>query len=588
MLAPIAAAQPPPGIEVLIDRRELVRGETLTLTIRIHDRSQGLQFDITPLTQTPDFDLLGNRTSSQIRALNGRVESWTDYIFTLFPLKEGELTIPSLSVNNTLIDPGSITVVDAGPQSNQSAQQLFLETEINKDSVYVQEQLLFTIRLYYTINNIRQPVFTDIYPPDTVTEVIGTNQGETLIDGVRYGIYEKSYVIFPLRSGEMVIPDILFRGEVTDGPGNIVFRNRNTRRVTAFTEGMTIEVKERPPEALGAEVWLPATELSISQSFTGDPGAVRAGAAAAGSSVLHVGDSIQRTITLTARGLDGAVLPPFSPEAIDGLNLYPNPPQIERRFENGGMVGSRTESTTLVPTRGGRLLIPAISIPWWNIETERMEYAELPEGSFDIIAVEGDVPSEQAVTESGNIEELLAPAPAVDQSMIDAQAEADTLEVSRRWLAYTAALLLLTAAGVGAFHLLLLPHRAALLAFALRQKRRLQSRYNPEDREAVAFQRLLAACRREDAADIRRALILWCGHQSGGNINTIEDILRHPRFTDLHDQIGRLQANLYQDAAPIDTLWLADTLKRLRRHQSPPRPRRADNPRYTLPPLYRV
>ena len=98
-------------IELSVDRNELARGETLTLTIRVYDQRQGMQLDLTPLTQ--DFDVLGTRTSSQIRSINGVTESWTDYVITLFPEKEGELSIPALSILNQTTDPISINVVNA-------------------------------------------------------------------------------------------------------------------------------------------------------------------------------------------------------------------------------------------------------------------------------------------------------------------------------------------------------------------------------------------------------------------------------------------------------------------------------------------
>ena len=69
-------------IEVSVDRSELARGETLIFTIRVFDQRQGMQLDLTPLTK--NFDVLGTRTSSQIRSINGVVEAWTDYIITLF------------------------------------------------------------------------------------------------------------------------------------------------------------------------------------------------------------------------------------------------------------------------------------------------------------------------------------------------------------------------------------------------------------------------------------------------------------------------------------------------------------------------
>ena len=46
-----------------------------------------MQLDLTPLTE--NFDVLGTDIES-IRSINGSVESWTDYIVTLFPLTEGD------------------------------------------------------------------------------------------------------------------------------------------------------------------------------------------------------------------------------------------------------------------------------------------------------------------------------------------------------------------------------------------------------------------------------------------------------------------------------------------------------------------
>ena len=172
LLFSLALAATAQEIEVSIDRDELARGETLTYTIRVFEQRQGMQLDLTPLTE--NFDVLGTRTSSQIRSINGSVESWTDYIVTLFPLTEGDLEIPPLTINNSRTDPITVKVVNQGARSNQSSEELFLEIEVNKDSVYVQEQLLFTVRLFYTINGIRNPQFTELEMPDTVIQLIGS------------------------------------------------------------------------------------------------------------------------------------------------------------------------------------------------------------------------------------------------------------------------------------------------------------------------------------------------------------------------------------------------------------------------------
>ena len=131
-----------------------------------------------------------------------KLENWKGEL-----LKESSQTI-----NNLQTEPIVISVVNEGPRSNQDNDELFLEIEVNKEALYVQEQLLFTVKLYYTINGIRNPQFTELEMEDTVIQLIGSpNQYEQIIEGVRYGVYEKRYVIFPQRSGPLEIPDILFR-----------------------------------------------------------------------------------------------------------------------------------------------------------------------------------------------------------------------------------------------------------------------------------------------------------------------------------------------------------------------------------------
>ena len=460
-------------IEVSVDRYELARGETLTYTIRVFEQRQGMQLDLTPLTE--NFDVLGTRTSSQIRSINGSVESWTDYIVTLFPLTEGDLEIPSLTINNARTDPVTVSVVNQGPRSNQSSEELFLEIEVNKDSIYVQEQLLFTVRLFYTINGIRNPQFTELEMPDTVIQLIGSpNQYEKLIDGVRYGVYEKRYVIFPQRSGPLEIPDILFRGEVTDGSSNFVFRNLNTRRVTAFIDGITVDVKQRPAAAGNSPVWLPVSGLTLEDSWAPD------------TEELQIGDSVVRTITMVAEGLDGAVLPPFGTTDLDGANTYPDPAEIDRTFVSGAIVGTRVETMTIVPTIDGNLEIPEIAIPWWNIDSDQLQITTIPAKTLTIGAIAGAAPAEQTVSSSGNLEELLAMPPVVDQEMIDEQAEAEYIEIEANWLRYliSAAFLIVL---ISIYRLVIWPNRQLVNHYLNAGRNRIAEHYAPANNERVAF-----------------------------------------------------------------------------------------------------
>jgi len=562
-------------IELSVDRYELARGETLTLTIRVYDQRQGMQLDLTPLTQ--DFDVLGTRTSSQIRSINGVTESWTDYVITLFPEKEGDLLIPPLSILNQTTDPISISVVNAGPRSNQGNNELYLEIEVNKDSVYVQEQLLFTVRLFYTINGIRNPVFTELDIEDTVTQLIGSpNQYERLIDGERFGVYEKRYVIFPQRSGPLEIPDILFRGEVTDGSSNFVFRNMNTRRVTAFIEGTTIEVKERPATVPRDEDWLPVTGLTLEETWSGDINA------------LKVGDSVVRTLTLRAEGLDGAVLPPFSPQNIDGLNLYPDPADISRTFVDGSIVGTRVETSTYVALEAGTIEVPALEIPWWDITDDSARTTTLPATRFEVATVEGVLPSEQAVASTQEIQTLLAPEPLVDQAMIDAQAEAEVIEIDSgivrwvQWLVFALVIFLLSALARRRFG-------------AITQQRFTEWRaaQTPEANEKAAYGKLKSVCRSGDHKAIRDALLTWANHycasERGGRVRSMEDLVRLSPSRELTEQAKELQSMLFnaQSSSDFDGAKLIALVALLRKSKRSASKQMRREEKYQLPSLYK-
>ena len=575
LLATTSKAQ---EITLTLDRSELARGETLTLTIRVYDQRQGMQLDLTPLTE--NFDVLGTRTSSQVRSINGNTDIWTDYIITLFPLTEGSLRIPSLTISGQLTDELEVTVTNQGARSNQETDELFLEIEVNKDSLYVQEQLLFSIRLFYTINGIRNPVFTEIDIPDTVTQLIGSpNQYEKIIDGQRYGVYEKRYVIFPQKSGSLDIPDILFRGEVTDGSSSFVFRNLNTRRITAFIEGRTIDVVERPASAEILPTWLPVTDLVMEESFSRP------------LSDLKVGDTFVRTIKMTANGVDGAVLPPFSPSNIQGFNTYLDPAKIERRFVNGSIVGERIESSTLVVLEDGNLSIPAIKIDWWNVDFDRLDSTIIQETMLRIIPLQGIAPSELAVPSTESIEDLLAAPPEISQEMIDEQATGQYLNIEEILVRYSIIIGFLLIF-VTLLRNLIIKNRSHIFAGYAGLRKEFRLTQSPERNERNAYRALMRAFRHSDTQEIKATLIQWANHIVGTiEINTIEDLYRQKEHPEIYGPLQNFQSALFSEKPNSKNLDLSNLLaavRKIRRINKKNNAAHERKKRYHLPPLYPI
>ncbi len=297
---------------------------------------------------------------------------------------------------------------------------------------------------------------------------------------------------------------------------------------------------------------------------------------------------------MVADGLDGAVLPPFSASEIDGVNVYPDPPDIQRTFVEGSIVGTRVESTTMVPIVSGAIEIPQISVPWWNINTDQLEATVVPATRIVIATIEGDVPAEQTVASSANIEELLAATPVVDQDMIDEQNAAEFIEVDASWLNYLIAAAFIIVA-LSIYQLVIVNHKREISAFIKARRAEIAANYSPQNNERVAFRQLRKACRGNDLNTLREKLIVWCDHFLDDRaVLSMEDILQQWQADKLRPYVQQIQSALFNEVGgrsqnssfrPLELLKLVSDLRHDKLRASKQRYRQE---RYALPPLYRT
>ena len=559
-------------VETELDRTELARGETVTLRIRVYGQQGGVAIDLDPLRE--QFEIVSTRSASHLRSVNNRIESWTDYMLVLFPLELGEQQIPPVGVAGQFTDPYTITVNEPSVSGLASGQDVHMETVISKESVYVQEQLLFTIRLYYTIAGIRNPNFTEVEPENTVVQLLGQpHQYEQLIDGQRYGVYEKNYVLFPQRSGPLEIPNIVFRGELTDGSSNFVFRNPNMRPVTAFAPGYSIDVKGRPDAFPTDSTWLPASDIRVEERWSDD------------ITRLQPGQSVTRTLTVTGNGLDGAALPPLGRPEIDKMNVYPEPPVIERSIIDGNVVGSRTETYELVATENGSVVIPEINLPWWDVNNDSLRQAIVP-SSFIVVEAPGsaDIADEAATdpASDGAPGNLLQPE-ITDELLSGRQTPA--------WILSSV------------FALLAL---VALIAWWLWQRNRQTTSSKPtvvrtpvyerdiaEGQEKLAFKQLESSLAAAEPLQIRQHLIAW-GRQyfRDAGLHNLDDLSARFANSELTASCQALQAAMYgssqdQTFGRTERDQLSSLLSAERRAHLKNDQRLQQAQHFDLPPLYR-
>jgi len=390
----LVVSQAQAEITATVDRTRISELDLLTLTIRVSDSQSG-QPDFSSLEK--DFDIVNNQShqNSSYTFINGQQTSraYVDYILNLRPKRLGNLKIPGLTIDNEQTQPITIQVIEQTNAMRQKMQEvLFFETVLDSASTYVQAQLIYSVRLYYSESISGDfPAAPDL--EDAVVEILEEEKRyETILNNKRFYVLEKKYAIFPQKSGSLVLSKETFVG--TRGRGGL-FSAR--QRVSAISSGHTIEV--RPvPKAFNGDHWLPGKNLTAKSKLNLPEGLIR------------VGDPLNQVISLSMDGVSGVLLPEINLQDLPGTKIYVDQPIIEDTESSTGISTLSRTTIGIVPTQAGKLTLPEIRIPWWNIQLDRQETAIIPAQTLEIKPSISTLPASPVIADkadsTGSVPEL--------------------------------------------------------------------------------------------------------------------------------------------------------------------------------------
>ena len=356
------------------DRRTIAMGETLRLTLLGDAGEQPAEIDLTPLNR--DWEILSRSSATNARFINGQNQVTRTLEMELAPLREGTLTIPSLTAGGRSTTPLAIRV-NPEPVVAPGDELVLFDASVDESSVYVQSEVILTVTLQQAIN-LDGGEISNFDIPDAVLENLERRSFQRRVGNRTWLVTELRYAVYPQKSGALRIPAVGFTAREVQ-PGRSLLGARLGRRLRMASEPLEIIVKSVPASFPG-EVWLPARALTLEENWSIDPAS------------LNVGDSTTRTLTLTARGLQGSQLPPLSSVQgavnIPELRFYPDQESIDQSELAEGLQGRRVQSEALVARSGGTWTLPEIRVPWWNIETDRLEFATLPARTVVVTAIQ--------------------------------------------------------------------------------------------------------------------------------------------------------------------------------------------------------
>ena len=361
------------GLVASVDRDQLDSGETVELTLESSDATLFGKPDLTPLDAL--FEVRGTRQVNHLTNLSDDNKATTRWIITLQPKQSGTVTIPPLQVGDYHSQPIQLTVSPSSARENELA-PVFIESSLDQPSIYVQAQSILTLRIYHSVALYDDSSLTPLLLSDAIVEQLGESRTyEKMINGVRHGVIELRYGIYPQHSGQLIIPAQTFSATQVDSqqataPAPLGPKPGKMIHVTSAE--IPLEVKPKPADYPATAAWLPARSLSMSESWNPEP------------DHCQVGDSLTRTLTLKAEGLSSAQLPALPATDVNGLRRYPDLPLLSNQISENGLIGSREEREALVPTRVGQVELPAVEVVWWNTHEDRLERSYLPARTLQV------------------------------------------------------------------------------------------------------------------------------------------------------------------------------------------------------------
>ena len=372
-----------------IDRVDIAVGETLRLTLKGDAGEDPSEVDLTELQK--DFEVLQRSSQTSARIVGGEQSVTRTYELELAPRRDGVLTIPSFIYDGRKTTPIAVKV-SPQPDIAMDDELVYFDAEIDRSEIYVQAQTILTITLQQAINLDNRAV-SELEIPNTYIEPLEQKSFQRRVAGRLWQVTELRYALFPQQSGDLEIPAISFSGRELL-PGRSLLGARLGRRIALQSDPIVLKVKPVPASFPG-DVWLPARRLDVTSRWSSAP------------DKLGIGDSTTRSIEITAEGLQGSQLPPVTSlggtSGIDGLRFYPDQETVEQRETPIGIEGYRLQSEALVATEAGQWQLPELVIPWWNTETDALEYARIPADTVIVAGATAALPNPDTTTGEGSL-----------------------------------------------------------------------------------------------------------------------------------------------------------------------------------------
>jgi len=494
-------------VSATIDKNPVVVNESFVLKIIIDDDVNTNALNTSVLLK--DFIVGRTSVSSQTSMVNFKTTRTTTWSTLLIAKVAGDFVIPPLTIEGIKTQAIDVKVLAESDPQAEKQQDLFITSEVSASEVYVQQQLTLTVKLHFAAELKRGSLTEPSLNEATITQIGKDKESDTIINGRRYRVIERTYAISPQKSGEFVLKSPVFSGEilVPSTRRNNMFSFSETKPVSVIGDEISLTILPIPDTFQGT--WLPSNLLAIHQNWQPDV------------TTFKVGEPITRSITLTAAGLSEEQLPVLEMTVPKGLKVYPDQAQLHTGMSSGHLVSQKVRNFAIVASKSGEYQLPEINVPWWNTVTNRYQVATI---------------AAQTITVLPNPDLELAPVIASSEEIKDAPPTETIIVTKASWLQWLfLALWLLTAL-------------AWFISSRLNNTPK-DKLTNKPNQTASAYLTLMAACKKNQGISVLSLILPWLNHlqmQAGlQQTATLDEALSNAYDKELTQEINVLQQCYY-------------------------------------------
>jgi hypothetical protein len=345
----------------------------------------------------------------------------------------------------------------------------------------------------------------------------------TQIGNATYFGITQTYVIYPQQAGDFHIPPAKLSVPYTIAPPK-----RTTAEIAlpalSFHAGVPDAARDLP-------YFLPTTRLTLTERWSRP------------LKGLRTGDTVERTITITASKMQAMLIPPLTFEQPDGIRIYNGEPTVrDQKTDRGDFIyGQRVQTAKYFIVKSGDYTLPPMELKWWNLLKHQMTTSSLKAVHFSAI----DNP------------EFAIELPPVDQPSFTPAPQR-----INRWNRYRAAL---KTSAAGIIFILALVLSAWLIKHGYHNAAAYLESYKSS--ESACFRKLIRYAKSHNSQLTYSQLLRWTSHIFPGK--ALGEIVRDQQNAELQYQVEALATMIYsvQSSKTKELNWdeFVSQLKRFRR-----------------------